>query len=254
MSHHRLRKLVIGGACAAGALTIGVGLAPTAAWAHVGAAATAEPGGATKVTFTFTHGCESAPTTSLRVQLPAGTSGVTAEDPAGWTSTVTASELQWTGGSIPNGQRGSFSAVMTVPGQAGETVFLPTIQGCPGGAEEAWIAKTPDPEATDAAPRIVLSSTSAATTTTAAADDHDHDAPTSGAPATTAPATTATPVTTASTGTTAGNATGTLAPATGAAASTSSNTALILGAVAVVLVLLGIGGYVLSTRSSASEG
>src|SRR5262245_45247204 len=116
--------------------TLAVLLWPASALAHVTATATA--GGAeTAVSFTFTHGCSSQPTTSLRVQLPVGTADVQAADPPGWTHTVTDTELHWTGGSIPDGQRGTFTATMQLPGNAGETVFLPTLQGCPS-AEEAW--------------------------------------------------------------------------------------------------------------------
>ena len=43
--------------------------------------------------------------------------------------------------------KGTFVATMTLTDPEGTTVFLPTIQGCEGGAEEAWIDKSDDPEA-----------------------------------------------------------------------------------------------------------
>jgi uncharacterized protein YcnI len=245
MAHPTKRLVLIGTALA---IAAAICLVPTAAWAHVGAAAAPAANSATAVTFTFTHGCETAPTTSLRVQLPAGASGVAPENPPGWTSTATETEVSWTGGSIPNGQRGSFRVVMTIPGQAGETVYLPTIQGCPGGVEEAWIDKSPDPEATNAAPRIVLTSTVTSTTaitTTVPPASYTTVAP-STAPTTAAPSTAPTTTGPSAVGTTAPSATG-----SPAATSTSSSTPLIIGAVLAVLVLLGVGGYLLSRRSGA---
>ena len=59
---------------------------------------------------------------------------------------------------------------MRIVGTAGDTIFLPTIQGCAVG-ENDWIEKTDDPEADNAAPRFTLTQTvaPASTSTTAAA-------------------------------------------------------------------------------------
>lgn len=235
-------RLLVGATLAAISTAGAAVLAPSAAWAHVNAGAAPAAGGATKVTFTFDHGCAGAPTTSLRVQLPEGTSGVTPEDPTGWTSTSSASELRWTGGSIPDGQRGSFAATMTIPGQAGETVYLPAIQGCPDGVEEAWIDKTPDAGATTAAQRIVLTTTVTPTSATTST--------------TTAASSTSTVASTTSTnppGTIAPSAGSTVAPAPAATSTSSSSTPIVVAAVLVVLALLGVGGYVLSTRSRSNQ-
>lgn len=162
---HRTRRLA---APIAGALLITVmvlGLTGTAS-AHVDAEATQAADGLSTVDFSFQHGCGEAPTTSLRIQLPEGTSDVQAENPSGWTSAVNGNELQWTGGSVPGGQTATFTASMRIVGTAGETIFLPTLQGCPDGAEEAWIDKSDDPEAENAAPRIVLTEAVTALTTT----------------------------------------------------------------------------------------
>jgi uncharacterized protein YcnI len=140
--------------------------------AHVEAEGDTAPSGITTVTFSFHHGCGDSPTTSLKVELPTGTTEVTPQDPAGFTSTVTAGTLTWSGGSVPADATGTFVADLRIVGTAGDTVFLPTIQGCVDGQED-WIEKTDDPEADDAAPRIILTQTvepTSTTTSTTAAD------------------------------------------------------------------------------------
>lgn len=167
-------------------------LAPSApAWAHVNAGSTSTGDGLTVVRFSFTHGCGESPTTSLRVQIPANASDVTADENPGWTSSVTSTEIRWTGGTAPDGTKTTFSATMKLAGQGGETVFFPTLQGCVEG-ENTWIAKSDDPEADDAAPRITLD-------VTTPSDEPDETAdPGGGSSATssTAVATTVSPTTT----------------------------------------------------------
>ena len=130
----------------------------TTAHAHV--TSSDEPvvsGGRTPVTFRFDHGCSGQPTTSLRVQIPPGVADVVAEDPPGWTSTVSAEEIRWQGGSIPDAEVASFVAVMTIDEPEGTIVRFPTLQGCPT-AESAWI-QVPDPanpEPEYPAPQIVI--------------------------------------------------------------------------------------------------
>jgi uncharacterized protein YcnI len=138
------------------------------AFAHVEAEGETAATGITTVTFTVEHGCGTSPTTSMKIQLPAGTTDVKAQDSAGFTSSVVADTLTWSGGSLP--AEGTFVADMRVIGNAGDTVFLPTVQGCTVG-ENDWIEKTDDPEADNAAPRFTLTQTvtPASTSTTAAA-------------------------------------------------------------------------------------
>jgi uncharacterized protein YcnI len=126
-----------------------------------------EPTGAARVTFSFHHGCDGQPTTSLRVQIPDGVTDVVPQPVVGWQPAVTATEFSWTGGSVPDGQEGAFTATMTVSGEAGSTIWFPTIQGCTS-SEEAWI-ETADPgapEPENVAPSIVLTETIAAPSTT----------------------------------------------------------------------------------------
>lgn len=139
------------------------------AFAHVDAEGETAATGITTVTFTVEHGCGTSPTTSMKIELPAGTTEVKAQETAGFTAAVTADTLTWSGGSLP--AEGTFVADMRVVGTAGDTIFLPTIQGCSVG-ENDWIEKTDDPEADNAAPRFTLTQTvapaSSTTSTTAA--------------------------------------------------------------------------------------
>jgi uncharacterized protein YcnI len=139
------------------------------AFAHVEVEGETATTGISTVTFSFEHGCTESPTTSLKIELPTGTTEVKAQNPAGFTSAVTADTLTWSGGSIPSTTPGTFVADMRVIGTAGDTIFLPTIQGCAEG-ENDWIEKTEDPEADNAAPRFTLTQTVApsSTSTTAA--------------------------------------------------------------------------------------
>ncbi|MGZ4706812.1 MAG: DUF1775 domain-containing protein [Acidimicrobiales bacterium] len=150
------------------------------AFAHVEAEGETSASGITTVTFSFQHGCADSPTTSLKIELPAGTTEVKAQDPAGFTSAVTADTLTWSGGSIPATTPGTFVADMRIVGNAGDTIFLPTVQVCAQG-ENDWIEKTDDPEADNAAPRITLTQTVApvATSTTAASGSTSSTAATS---------------------------------------------------------------------------
>ena len=155
------------------------------AWAHVEAEGTTDASGITTVTFAFTHGCAGSPTTGLKVQLPDGTTLVTPQNPTGWTSTTTGGELSWTGGSIPDSTPGEFVASMRIVGTTGTTIFLPTVQVCAAG-QENWIEKTEDPEAENAAPRIVLGETVAPDTTSSTASTSSTTVTSTTAKATTA--------------------------------------------------------------------
>jgi len=136
------------------------------AFAHVDAEATTATTGITTVTFKVEHGCGTSPTTSMKIQLPAGTTDVKGQDTEGFTAAVSSDTLTWSGGSLP--AEGTFVADMRVIGTAGDTIFLPTVQGCVVG-ENDWIEKTDDPEADNAAPRFTLTQTvtPASTSTTA---------------------------------------------------------------------------------------
>ena len=174
----------------AGAVALLVALAAPA-WAHVDAEGVTDASGITTVTFAFEHGCAGSPTRQLTIQLPDGTTEVTPQNPAGWTSTVSSGVLEWTGGPIPDTEKGEFVSSMRIVGAKGTTVFLPTKQICVAG-ENDWLEKTDDPEADNAAPRIVLTETVApdTTVTTKASTSSTDKATTSTAKGSTATTTT----------------------------------------------------------------
>ena len=142
------------------AAVVGIGLAVFTASAGAHVTGSDEPvtsGGSTPVTFAFDHGCNGEPTTYLRVQLPAGAIDVEPQNPPGWTSTVTADEVRWDGGSIPDQQKATFVAVMTITQPEGAVVIFPTIQGCPT-RESTWIeiADPTNPDPRYPAPQIIV--------------------------------------------------------------------------------------------------
>jgi uncharacterized protein YcnI len=172
---HALRRLVFGALIALVAL---VALAAPAA-AHADADATPAAAGRTSITFTFGHGCDGAPTTVFRVEIPEGATDIRPQDPPGWSSTVEPDQVLWTGGSIP--ESGSFTVEMVLAQPVGTTVVVPVIQECPGGLEEAWI-QLPDGSGTEPAmpaPSFVVpandtvptTATTATTTVAAASTD-----------------------------------------------------------------------------------
>ena len=145
--------------------------------AHVEGSAAAAGGGLTTITLNVEHGCNDLPLTGLRVQLPAGATKVTAENPAGWTSTVTNTEVDWTGGSQPAHEAIDMTFSVALAEAAGATVSFPTIESCPG-AEIAWIEgpAADGSESEHPAPTITVpegdTSTTAQVTTTTAATSH----------------------------------------------------------------------------------
>ena len=148
--------LRVGATVGAAVAAIGVVITlASPASAHVEAQGETATDGLTTVTFSFSHGCTGSPTNSLKVKLPPTTTEVKPENPPSWSSTVDSSQLTWTGGPIADHDPRAFTATMRLVGTKGETVYLPTVQGCEQG-ENPWIELTPDAEADNAAPRIVL--------------------------------------------------------------------------------------------------
>lgn len=144
----------------AAAVIVAVGvlvLAPAAA-AHVdGTAAGVGADGATTVVLSFHHGCDGQATTGLAVAVPEGATDVTADDPEGWTSTVTSTEIVWAGGTVPDGEEAEFTFHARLAQPDGATVAVPTVQTCPDG-ELAWIGP-PDAgedEGADPSPSFVV--------------------------------------------------------------------------------------------------
>jgi uncharacterized protein YcnI len=149
-----------------GATTL-VALALPAA-AHADATAAAAPQGRTEVTISLEHGCDTNPTVGLRVSLPAGATIAIPTNPPGWTSTATATEVDWSGGPAPTNTTIDFTMTVLLAQPAGTEVEMPTIQQCAEGAEIAWIAKDTgdESESFHPAPHFVVPvNTSTASTT-----------------------------------------------------------------------------------------
>jgi periplasmic copper chaperone A len=127
-------------------------------------------GSTTVLTFSFHHGRDGAPTTSLTVQMPAGTAVLDLPDKDGWTTTVEPSDppvVVWDGGEVPDGVEETFDVEVRLPTEPGEVLF-PAIQDGPAG-ELAWIAQEGGAsEADNPAPRMVLTPDLQVTTTTEA--------------------------------------------------------------------------------------
>ncbi len=140
----------------AASLTALVALAGPA-FAHANASAKAEQAGRTAITVSIEHGCNGNPVTGVRVALPSGATAVTGTNSGAWTSTVSATEISWTGGSMPANSSADFDFSLVLAQPAGETVTLPTIQTCTNNTEIAWIqaAGGEKSEATQPAPKIV---------------------------------------------------------------------------------------------------
>lgn len=150
-----------------GVVTLVVGAGPVAA--HTGTTASPAPEGRTLITYSFSHGCSGAPTIGLRAKLPDGASNVLASNPAGWSSTVTPTEVHWTGPEIADGVSAQFNVAMVLAQPTGATVVLPNIQECAGGTELAWIGapSSDTSESSRPAPTIVVpANASAAPVTT----------------------------------------------------------------------------------------
>ena len=244
MPAHVLRRCLVTGAAGAAVLLA----LPAAAGAHV-EAGSETVGGPTTVECSFHHGCDGAPTTGLRIQLPAGAADVEPQDPDGWSSTVGSGELTWTGGSVPDAQEATFVATMTLADAEGSTVFLPTIQQC-GPAQEDWIDRSDDPGATNAAPRITAGPV---VVTPARGDDPSSTLPekTTNEPGS-SPSSTTGPTTAP---TTAPGSSGEAALATRNASSTSSSsTPLVIGGIVAALVIAGVVALVLARRGANPPG
>jgi uncharacterized protein YcnI len=168
---------VLGGAAAA----IALGAAPASA--HVGTSPSEAPAGSRQVIeFRIGHGCDGSPTTKLSIKIPEGVVAVTPQYIPGWTATVTTgpitpyddhgtkvtegvTQVEWSGGPLPDEQYLTFGLSLMLPDTEGETVSFPAVQTCEQG-ETAWIEQAAEggAEPEHPAPAVKL--------TAAAGDDH----------------------------------------------------------------------------------
>lgn len=132
-------------------------LSPIAAFAHV----TLETGQAPadsyyKAVLRVPHGCEGAPTTAVRVQIPEGVKQAKPMPKPGWQLAVKKEklaqpydwygtkvtedvrEISWSGGNLPDAFYDEFVFRAKLPDAAGKTIRFPVIQTC-GTSETKWI-------------------------------------------------------------------------------------------------------------------
>lgn len=114
------------------------------AYAHVTVAEGSAPAGSsTVVHFRVGHGCSGAPTTALRVAIPAGVTSARPQAKTGWTIQAErqggqVSAITWSGGSLDSDEFDDFAILMKLPPMTGTLLFAAT-QTCTTSAEQ-WSA------------------------------------------------------------------------------------------------------------------
>jgi uncharacterized protein YcnI len=145
------RKLLA--ATAAGAIL----LAGSPVLAHVTLETAQTPaGGFYKAVLRLPHGCDGSPTIGLRVQIPAGVIEAKPMPKPGWQITLASkpldppfvddgikittavSEIDWSGGNLPDAYYDEFVFRARLPKRPGTMIYFPVIQLCAKG-EERWI-------------------------------------------------------------------------------------------------------------------
>jgi uncharacterized protein YcnI len=131
--------------------------AASASFAHITLEQQKAKAGSTyKAVLRVGHGCDGAPTTTLRVQMPAGVKQAKPMPKAGWelktiveklaepydwygqTITEDVSEIVWSGGSLPDNFYDEFVFRATLPETVDQMVYFKTVQECDGGVHR-WI-------------------------------------------------------------------------------------------------------------------
>ena len=117
-----------------------------------------QAGASATVAFGVEHGCACSNTTSLDLQIPAGVTNAAAVTKNGWTTTITANVVSFTGGNLDAKTPDTFSITFTAPTESG-TIYFPVVQKCVKG-ETDWIQIAADgaPEPTNPAPAVKVTS------------------------------------------------------------------------------------------------
>lgn len=147
-----------------GGLALAVAV-PAAADAHVGVSPDELSVGEHGVlTFSFSHGCDDSPTTSLRITMPEGLASVSPTMDGDWTIDVErgddglVSAVTYTAGApVPHGLRGAVSMGIGLDEDTPETLAFPVVQTCVDGSTE-WTQlakKGEDPHSLDAPAPLV---------------------------------------------------------------------------------------------------
>jgi uncharacterized protein YcnI len=142
-----------------------------AAAAHVSADLAEAPAGAIQVVrFRVGHGChETAATTALRVEMPAGLASARPQPKAGWTLSIerdpagAVKAVQWAG-RLPGDQFDEFALLVKLPADQTSMAF-PAVQTC-GAEAERWTEirdpTQPDRKLSHPAPTVRLTPPTAA--------------------------------------------------------------------------------------------
>jgi uncharacterized protein YcnI len=134
------------------ALAAGLVLAaPAAAQAHVGVAPdTVSPDESAVLTFSFTHGCETSDTTSVRITMPEGLASVSPTVDAMWDIAVErgddglVSAVTYTAvAPVPHDLRGAVTMAVRPTQDAPESLVFPVEQQCETGVNE-WVEVAED--------------------------------------------------------------------------------------------------------------
>ena len=141
------------------ALAASLSLAATASFAHISLdVPEAVVGASYKAVLKISHGCAGSATTAIRLKVPEGFISAKPMPKAGWTLTITtgpyakayqlfgspvsegATEIEWSGGNLPDNQYDEFVVRGTLASDLapGTTLYFPLIQTC-GEVEQAWI-------------------------------------------------------------------------------------------------------------------
>lgn len=105
---------------------------------------TGEAGRRAEVGFAPTHGCETAPTIGIDIQLPDDVVDPIPVELDGWTASVDGRVVSWAGGPLPDGDEATFAVDVLLPDTPGVTLYFPTIQRCPDDDSLAWIQQPAD--------------------------------------------------------------------------------------------------------------
>lgn len=125
------------------------------AFAHAEPQVAELPAGSTQmIPFEVSHGCDGSPTVQVALRVPAGVTSVSAPDKPGWSSTIAADTVTWTGGPLPADDPDTFPVTVTLPETPGVELVWPLVQTCEHG-QLAWI-ETGDGELEYPAPVIRL--------------------------------------------------------------------------------------------------
>ncbi len=135
-----------------GGIVLAIGV-PALASAHVGVSPDELTAGDHGVlTFSFSHGCDGSPTTSLRVTMPEGLASVAPTVDSDWEIAVErgddglVSAVTYTAATpVPNDLRGAVSMAVGLDDSTPDTLAFPVVQTCVDGSTE-WTQLAEDGE------------------------------------------------------------------------------------------------------------